>query len=61
MGNTIQIAVEEYKKLVKAENAIEILTREAKNSQYSIDRERIATICGFSLNSKENVEEKDNE
>lgn len=54
--NTITIPVEEFKELIKAKVAVEILEREVNSTRFSIERAKIARICDFELKKDEESE-----
>lgn len=49
MNGTIQITMEAFTEMITALASVKSLERYVNASEYSIDREKIAAICGFEL------------
>lgn len=57
MNGTIQISTDSLIRLIAAQEKLQSLERYVSATEYSIDREKVAAICGFELKErKENAD-----
>ena len=49
MNGVIEISIEEYTEMLKTCTEMKALERYVNTEEYSVDRNKIAAICGFEL------------